>query len=332
MKKKRMIFISFLITFVILICGCNVTQPAQKDGKCSIVCTVFPIYDWTRILTQGLEEDVDLHYLFDDGSDVHSFQPGADDYVMIAESDIFIYISGAATGWIEDVLNNNPDDERIVIDLAGTEGIVLLDNLASAHSHEEENEAHTHDEHCEHEEGAYDEHIWMSPDNAKAATASIADALNKKLTKHAITIDKNEEEYLSLLEELNDEYVRTVAASTDAYMLVADRFPFLYMAKTYGISFDSAFAGCQTESEADFDMIVRLASLADEHGISSIAITEVSDEKLAQTVIDNMKNKECEIVVLDSMQAVSAGDVSEGKNYLSTMRQNLEVLKVLLGE
>ena len=291
MKKSRIFLMCFLVIFLFLMCGCNEESSLQKNKKCSVVCTVFPLYDWTRTIVQGFEEDVSLQYLFDDGSDVHSFQPGADDYVTIAESDIFIYCSGAGTDWIEDILMNNPDNERIVIDLTMAEGIILLDNIVTEHDHGEGNDNHVHDENCNHEEGRYDEHIWMSLENAMASVSSVADALGEKLPQHLSTIDGNKEAYLTLLEELQNEYVRTVETTENPYMLVADRFPFLYMTKPYGISFDSAFAGCQTESEADFDMIVRLASLADEHGVSAIAITEVADEKLAQTVIDNMTNK-----------------------------------------
>ena len=42
---------------------------------------------------------------------------------------------------------------------------------------------------------------------------------------------------------------------------------------------------CQTEAEADFDMIIRLANAVDESDVPAIVVTEVSDQKLAETIL-----------------------------------------------
>ena len=60
--------------------------------------------------------------------------------------------------------------------------------------------------------------------------------------------------------------------------------------------------------------------------------TETAATKIAETVIANTKEKNQEILVLDSMQSVGSKDAEKGVTYLSVMEKNLETLKKALGE
>jgi zinc transport system substrate-binding protein len=68
----------------------------------------------------------------------------------------------------------------------------------------------------------------------------------------------------------------------------------------------------------------------DEHNLSFIAVTENTTGKTAKAVIDNTKDKNQQIVVIDSMQAVSEKDMENGVTYLGTMKKNLDAIKMLL--
>ena len=80
------------------------TAFAESEKTLSIVCTTFPQYDWVRQILGDRVNDVDLTLLLDNGVDLHSYQPTADDIVKIAQSDLFIYVGGESDGWVEDVL------------------------------------------------------------------------------------------------------------------------------------------------------------------------------------------------------------------------------------
>ena len=113
-------------------------------------------------------------------------------------------------------------------------------------------------------------------------------------------------------------------------LLFGDRFPFRYLTDDYNLNYYAAFVGCSAESEASFETIVFLADKTDELGLNSIMVIESSDGKIAQTIRDNTEDKNQEIYVLDSMQAVTSDDVKNGVTYLSIMTDNLEVLKKAL--
>lgn len=68
----------------------------------------------------------------------------------------------------------------------------------------------------------------------------------------------------------------------------------------------------------------------DELGLGTILTIEKSDKKIANTVRNNSANKKQKIAEMDSLQSVSAKEVSGGKTYLGTMKRNLEILKAAL--
>ena len=75
-----------------------------------------------------------------------------------------------------------------------------------------------------------------------------------------------------------------------------------------------------------------LSAKADELGLKFIIKTETAATKIAETVIANTKEKNQQILVLDSMQSVGIKDANNGTTYLSITEKNLETLKKALGE
>ena len=57
---------------------------------------------------------------------------------------------------------------------------------------------------------------------------------------------------------------------------------------------------------------------------------EGADKKIAETIKNNTKTKDQNILTLDSMQSTTSKDVESGTTYLSVMQANLDVLKEAL--
>ena len=107
--------------------------------------------------------------------------------------------------------------------------------------------------------------------------------------------------------------------------MVADRFPFMYLCEDYGLSYFAAFSGCSAESEASFQTVVDLAGKVDELGLKCIFQTENPLADIARTVVQTTEKKNQKILVLDSMQAVTAAR-AEIENYCSVMEDNINTL------
>ena len=201
-----------------------------------------------------------------------------------------------------------------------------------AHFGEEEIEdafLHGHG-HSHEEEEEYDEHVWLSLKNAVVIVNHLSEKIQKLDSANARTYKSNAASYVKQLSDLDREYEKAVAASSKKTVLFGDRFPFRYLVDDYGLSYFAAFVGCSAESEASFETITFLSKKLDELGLKSVLTIEKSDKKIARTIISNTSKKNQEVLEMDSLQSVTESDIKSGRNYLSAMKKNLEVLKKAL--
>ena len=334
MFKKNRIWniVVALVLCISALAGCasnkttDTTSQSSSDNadKKSIVCTIFPEYDWAREVVGSLSEDYELTLLLDNGVDLHSYQPTAADIAKIAACDLFVYVGGESDGWVEDALKEAVNQNMQVIN--------LLDVLGDTVKEEEVVEGMQGEEDSEEgeEEPEYDEHVWLSLKNAQTLTIAIADALAQIDPDHADEFQANCNQYVQQLGALNLQYEEAVAAGSADTVVFGDRFPFRYLVDDYNLNYYAAFVGCSAETEASFETIVFLAGKMDELGLGHILVIESSDQKIAKTIISNTTEQSQDILVMDSMQSTTSKDIADGETYLSAMERNLEVLKTAL--
>ena len=119
MKK----YISLLIAAVMAICclaGCsqkNSDISTENTTELKVVTTIFPEYDWVRQIAGDQISNIDLTMLLDNGVDLHSYQPTADDIMKISDCDIFVYVGGESDEWVEDALKEAVNKDMQVINL-----------------------------------------------------------------------------------------------------------------------------------------------------------------------------------------------------------------------
>ena len=136
--------------------------------------------------------------------------------------------------------------------------------------------------------------------------------------------------YQEKLSDLDTEYQNTVDSAKQNTLLFADRFAFRYLVDDYGLNYYAAFYGCSAESEASFKTVTFLADKLDELGLKTVLTIEKSDDRIAQTVIENTETKDQKILELNSMQSITSDEIADGVTYLSVMEDNLNVLKEAL--
>lgn len=313
---SRLISIAVSVFAIVSLVGCQTDNNNEKDGT-TVVCTIFPIYDWVCEMTKECD-DVNVVLLAKNGADMHSFQPTVKDYVTIADCDMFIYVGGESEEWIDDCLSQNPNGNRYDLNLSDALNEMLLEetNEGISQSEDEEDEGEIEN----------DEHIWLSIRRSKAAVEAIAPILAEK-TSHGDIVSANAASYANELEALDKEYEDFVSSCVNPEIIVADRFPFRYLTSDYGIDYHAAFSGCTTETDASFDTILKLAAVLKNGNENVIYITECGSEKLAFTVMEQA-GKKVEVEVLNSIQSVGQTDIDAGTaHYIDYMKGNLEALK-----
>ena len=131
-------------------------------AETSVVATIFPVYDWVR---EVAGDDVDLTLLLDNGVDLHSYQPTAQDIMKVATCDMFVYVGGESDDWVEDALSEAVNPDMVVVNLveAMGEDIKMEEIVEGMEREEDEHEADAHEDH----EDEADEHVWLSLRNAQ---------------------------------------------------------------------------------------------------------------------------------------------------------------------
>lgn len=314
----RLFALSLALTLILtlipaLLSGCG----KDGDGKTTVLCTVFPVYDWVRNIV-GDSEDIEVRLLVDDGTDLHSYQLTVDDVIEIKEAELIIRIGGESDSFMNELLEVG--DVRD-IRLSEAEGMTLREMSKESHVHEE----------GEHHDHATDEHIWLSLKNAIAATSIICDRLSELDEENAALYRENADSYIAALKALHMKYESAVASANIKKMIFADRFPFVYITDDYGIEYAAAFEGCTTETDATFETVLRLSDKLTAWQTGCLCVTESSDGELAGRIIDASAKEGTKIIIFDSMQSVTKKDIENGKTYLGIMEGNLTALCDALG-
>jgi putative adhesion lipoprotein len=331
MKK----IITLMLVAVLAVCalsGCGTSKSGEdtKDKKIKIVTTIFPEYDWVMQILGDKADKADVTMLLDKGVDLHSYQPSTADIAKISEADVFIYVGGESDEWVEDVLKEAKNKNLKVINLMDVMGDKAKEEEVKEGMQPEEEEAEEAKDGKEEEEVEYDEHVWLSLKNAKIFTKKIADVLSEVDKDDAKTYQANYESYAKKLDDLDKKYADAVASAKNKTLVFGDRFPFRYLVNDYGLDYYAAFVGCSAESEASFETVTFLAKKIDELGLGNVLTIEGKNHKIANTVVDNTKNKDQKVLTMDSMQSTTSKDVKDGATYLGIMEKNLEVLKEAL--
>ena len=336
MKKIIALLLVLLMTAGML-AGCG----KQKDDdttdttdKLSIVTTIFPEYDWVRQILGDKADNADVTMLLDNGVDLHSYQPTADDIVKISDCDLFIYVGSESDGWVEDALKNATNKDMKVVNLLEVLGDKVkneevVEGMQEEEHEHEDGEEHEEGEEHEHEEEA-DEHVWLSLKNAEVLVGTISNALQEVDPGNKDAYAANADAYVKKLSALDAEYQTAVDNAARKTVLFGDRFPFRYLVDDYGLNYYAAFVGCSAETEASFETISFLAKKVDELKLPCVLTIEGKNHKIAETIVKNTAPKSQKILTMDSMQSTTSKDVASGTTYFSVMEKNLAVLKEAL--
>ena len=146
MKKITALLLALMMLAGVL-AGCGKPKDAGKAGKLKVVTTIFPEYDWVRAILGDKAENAEITMLLDNGVDLHSYQPTADDIVKISDCDLFVYVGGESDGWVENALKNAANKNMKVINLLEVLGdSVKTEETVEGMQEDGHDHGHSHDE------------------------------------------------------------------------------------------------------------------------------------------------------------------------------------------
>lgn len=308
---KRVIAAALVL---LLLCGC---APRQSENGLSVVATVFPAYDFARAVAG---ENAQVQMLLDPGTEVHTYDPSPEDILKIENADVFIYTGGDSDVWVDKVLSTiNTENKKI---------IRMTDHSELIYGHGEDEHTHEHDNHDHSHKHGADEHVWLSPDNAKSIVSAIAAALAVADKENASVYEENAQSYNAQITEHAEQTAAVVEKAKAKTLVVADRFPLKYLCHYYSLSYDAAFDACDLLADADAKTVLRLINTVRENGLKYVFYIENGSGYLADTVCEETG---AERIMINSLHSISAEAFAAGITYIDVMEQNKEALRRGLG-
>jgi len=309
MKK----YLILLLMLVLLLTGCASRGEKPEEGL-AVVCTVFPCYDFARAVVGDLGT---VTMLISPGSEAHNYDPSPSDILKIRNCDLFVCIGGTSEAWAESILASLDADVQVVR---------LMDSVETMETdHGDGTVLEEHEHH--HDDTELDEHIWTSPRNAICMLDALTDALCAVEAEHSDVLRANAQVYRAQLESLDADFAAAVAAGVRNKVVFGDRFPFAYLAHTYGLECAAAFPGCSSASEPSVSTVAALVRTVQEEKIPVVFKLEMSNGHLADTLAEETG---AQVLEFHSCHNVTAEEFAAEETYVSLMRKNLAALTVAL--
>lgn len=323
--RQRMLLF-FIMTAGLLLTGCSAVRPEAgpaPDGgeRVRVAATIFPPCDFVR---QIGGEYVDVVQLLKPGMEPHSYEPSPADIIRIMDSDLFLYAGGESDVWVEEILEGS-DHAPVscsLLDWVDPLEEETSEGMQVKEHHHEHAEGETDGVHLE--ETEYDEHVWTSPVNAQLLVEQIRDVLISLDPCREEIYEKNAAAYLEELRALDEDYRQMTENAKRKTLVFGDRFPFLYLVRTYGLEYYAAFPGCSGESEPSAATIAFLTDQVEEEGIPVVFQLELSNGRVADAIAEAAG---AETEILHSCHTLTVSEAERGETYLSLMRRNLEALR-----
>jgi zinc transport system substrate-binding protein len=285
----------------------------EDNSKINIVATTFSCYDFARQIA-GDKANVTL--LINPGSDEHSYEPSASDLIKIKNADIFIYIGGEIEQWADKVLESNTVDTNKTKLIKVTECIDLIEETDVDGAEIEEDE-----------DGAFDGHIWSSPDNAIKMMNYLCKEICKLDEENIEYYQTNTKNYSDQIKDVQQKIANIVNEKKRDRLIFGDKMPMQYFLNEFGLKVSAAFNGCSTEAEPSAKTVTYLINKVKEEEIPVVLYIELSTGKTAKSIANETSAQAMQIQTLHN---VSKDDFNNGETYVSLMNRNLDVLKVAL--
>ena len=363
--RKSVVFI-VTISMILGMAGCGKTTEKEDNYRLKIVASLFPYYDMARAVI-GDVKGIDLKMIVTPGQDSHSFEPTPSDVIQMENADVLIYNGGSLETWIDTLLDSLNNKNKIqmkmmdYVDVLNEEIVEGMDTRFEEHDHEEHshkednhnkenhkedshseenhkednhsedssNDSEFHNEDSEEEHEETDEHIWTSPVNEIIMTEKICETLSKALPEEKENFQKNAENYISQLKELDNEFRTIVENAKTKEIIFADKFPLQYFAKEYGLKYYAAFPGCGSDMEPSAKTISFLVDNIKEDNIKAVFYLELSSHIVADAIETDTGAKPLQF---NSCHNITQKQFDSGVTYVDLMKENVNNLKIALGE
>lgn len=302
-KRIALFILSFLIAF-------------SASAELEIVCSLFPQYDFTRIIAG---DRANVSKLLPHGMDSHGYEPSPRDMVKTDMADLFIYTDDLLEGWVKN-LSGGLMNVRIV---RCAEGI----DLEQLNEDWNEEEGHDHDHGAQGH--SYDAHIWLDPTLSKVMCENILRALIEADPEGEEIYRKNYDGLIQSLDKLDQEFQALFTQYPDQALFFGGKFAYSHFLRRYGCSYHTAYQNCSDEAEPGVRAILEIVTEMNAEKAGYIFTDEMSSGEVARAISEQT---DAEVLLFHTAHNLSKDDFEKGLTYFDIMYMNYENVKTALSD
>ncbi|MEU6134715.1 metal ABC transporter substrate-binding protein [Nocardioides sp. NPDC047086] len=284
----------------------------SDSGKVQVAAAFYPLEFVAERVAGDLAE---VTPLTKPGVEPHDLELSINQTAALQSADLILLEHGFQPA-VDDAVEQDVKGE--VVDVEKVVELRKAEDGEDEHGHKEE--ASGEDEHAH---GESDPHFWHDPLLMAQYAESVRAALAEADPDNAETYAANAKALTEDLTKVDEEF-KTGLAQCKIKEVVVSHDAFGYLDK-YGLEFES-IAGLTPDAEPNPAQLAEIGEHAKEHGVTTIFSERLVSTALADTLADDLGLK---TAVLDPIEGLSAD--TEGEDYLSLMRQNLDALKAANG-
>lgn len=274
------------------------------------------------------KDKVEIQKVVPDGTEIHEFEPKAQDILKLSNANLFIYNGDELETWADKAVESVKNKNLKVVELAKgldkldvKENDILDDDKDHDHDddHKKEKKHEDKDEkkegHHHHHDGK-DPHTWLSLKNAKKYVEKIKESLIEVDSKNKEFYEKNAKQVTEEIDKLYNEYSEKFAKSTKKNFVIGH--PALaYLAHEFGLkqlSVEDVFG----EGTPTIAKMKALVEYCKKHNVKGILAESTANKDVINTVSRETGAKVLPVYIME--------DPAESLEYVEAMKKNLETI------
>lgn len=285
--------------------GCGSDDSGDQNASSSPLQVEASFYPLQWMAEQIGGDAVSVKNLAPPGAEPHDLELTPQDVARVQDADAVVYLKGFQPAVDEAVAE--VDGQRAFDAAEATQLNLTFTPIEEGEQHDDE-------------AGSVDPHFWLDPTKFAEVGEKFAAFLGQLDPDNAAAFTTNASTFRKQLTDLDDE-IEAGLATCENKDLVTSHNAFGYLAARYGLT-QVGITGLTPEAEPSPADVAAVTDFVRDNNVRTIYFETLVSPDVAKTVADEA---DAQTAVLDPLEGLT--DASEGNDYLSVMRANLENIK-----
>lgn len=298
-KIILILIVAVALLFILFINNNGVLD--KNSGKVSVVTTLFPYYDFARIIGG---DKVDVSLLLPPGIEAHAFEPKPSAVFEINNADIFVYTGDFMEPWAKDILVGVNNKNLTELEVGGIVNLLREDqgNIDSG----------------------IDPHVWLDFNNSEIIVDGILSALVMKDPQNSALYIQNADGLKKQLEDLDNNFKTDLSNCRTRTLIYGGHYAFGYLVKRYNLNYLAA-QGLAPDSEPAAQDLARLIVELKNNDIKYVFYEELSSPKIAEMI---SRETGAKLLLLNAAHNITKEDLNNKVSFIDIMKENLVNIKI----